>query len=54
MKFSDWASKRSNFLSAGDFEHAGDILEWIAQEPEEVAEGKFVRIAVQWGWAGQA
>ena len=54
MKFSDWEFKTSNFLSAGDYQHAEDILEWIAQEPEDVAEDKFDRIAVQRGWAGQA
>ena len=54
MKFSDWEFKMSNLLSAGDYEHAGDILEWIAQEQEDVAEDKFDRIAVQRGWAGQA
>ena len=54
MKFSDWESETSNFLSARDHEHAEDILEWIAQEPEDVAEDKFDRIAVQRGWAGQA
>ena len=47
MKFSDWEFKMSNFLSAGDYEHAGDILEWITQEQEDVAEVKFARIAVQ-------
>ena len=45
MKFSDWEFEMSNFLSAGDNEHAGDILEWIAQEQEDVAEDKFDRIA---------
>ena len=54
MKFSDWESETSNFLSARDYEHAEDILKWIAQEPEDVAEDKFDRIAVQRGWAGQA
>ena len=49
MKFSDREFKMSNFLSAGDHEHAGDILEWIAQ-----AEDKFDRITVRRGWAGQA
>ena len=44
----------SNFLSAGDHDHAGEILEWTAQEQEEVTEDKFDRIAVQRGWAGQA
>ena len=44
----------SNFMSAGDYEHAGDILEWIGQEQEDVAEDKFDRIAVQRRWAGHA
>ena len=30
-----------------------DILEWIAQEQEDVAEEKFDTIAGQRGWAGQ-
>ena len=54
MKLSDWELEKSNFLGAGDKEHTGDILEWIAQEQEDVAEDKFDRIAVQRGWAGQA
>ena len=54
MKFSDWEFKMSNFLSAGDHEHAGDILERTTQEQEDVAEDKFDRIAVQRGWVGQA
>ena len=54
MKFSDWNFKMSNFLSAGDYEHAGDIWEWVAQEQEDVAEDKFDRIAMQRSWAGQA
>ena len=29
VKFSDWEFRMSNFLSAGEDEHAGDILEWI-------------------------
>ena len=53
-KFSNWEFKMSNFLSAGDYEHAGDILEWIAQEQEDVAEDTFDRIAAQRGWDGQA
>ena len=32
MKFSAWEFEMSNFLSAGDHEHAGDIMEWITQE----------------------
>ena len=44
----------SKFLSAGDHEHAGDILEWIAQEHEDVAADKFYMLAWQGGWAGQA
>ena len=32
MKFSDWEFKMSDFLSGGDYGHAGDILEWITQE----------------------
>ena len=28
MKFSDWEFEMSNFLPAGDYEHAGDVLEW--------------------------
>ena len=44
----------STFLSAGDYDHAGEILEWIAQEQEELTEDKFDRIVVQRRWAGQA
>ena len=51
MKFSDWVFKMSNFVSAGDYKHAGDVLEWIAQEQEDVAEDKFDRIAGQRRWA---
>ena len=42
----------SNLLSAGDDKHEGDILEWIAQEQEDVAEDKFDKIAApRWmGW----
>ena len=54
MKFSDWEFKMSNFLSAGDCEHAGDIMEWITQEHNDVDEDKFDRFAVQRGWVGQA
>ena len=54
MKFSDWEFKVSNCLSAGDYEHAGDILERIAQEREDVADDKFDRIAAQRRLAGQA
>ena len=39
----------SNFLSARDCGHAGDILEWITQEQEDAADDKFDRIAVQRG-----
>ena len=31
MKSSDWEFEMSNFLRARDYEHAGDILEWITQ-----------------------
>ena len=51
MKFSDLGFKMSNFLSAGDYEHAGNILEWIAKEQEEVSEDKFDRIEGQRKWA---
>ena len=44
----------SNFFSAQDYEHAGDILEWITQEQEDVDEDKFDMLAVQHRWAGQA
>ena len=54
MKFSDWEFKMLNFLSAGDHEHAGDILERTTQEQEDVAEDQFDMIAVQRGWVGQA
>ena len=54
MKFSDWNFKMSNLLSAGDYEHTGDIWEWFAQEQEDAAEDKFDRIAMQRSWAGQA
>ena len=40
MKFSDWEFEMSNFLSAGDNEHAGDILEWITQEQDDVDEDR--------------
>ena len=53
MKFSDWEFKMSNFLSAGDYEHAGDIMAWITQE-HDVDEDKFDRVAAQRGWVGQA
>ena len=54
MKISDREFRMSNFLSAGDYEHVGDILEWIAQEQEDAAKDKLDRIAVQRGWAGHA
>ena len=54
MKFSDWNFKMSNLLSAGDYEHAGDIWEWVAQGQEDAAEDRFDRIAMQRSWAGQA
>ena len=54
MKFSDWKFKMSNLLSAGDFEHAEDIWEWVAQGQEDAAEDKFDRIEMQRSWAGQA
>ena len=39
-------------MSAGDYEHAGDIPEWIAHQQEDVAEDKFDRIAgpAMMGW----
>ena len=54
MKFSDLEFEMSNFLSAGDYEHAGEILEWITQEQEDVDKDKFDQPALQRGWAGQA
>ena len=54
MRFSDLEFEMSNFLSAGDYEHAGDILEWITQEQEDVDKDKFDQLALQRGWAGQA
>ena len=54
MKFSDWEFEMSNLLSAGDCEHAGDIMEWIMQEQEVVAEDKFDMLALQRGWGGPA
>ena len=47
MNFSDWEFKMSNFLSAGDYEHAGDILAWITQEQEDVTEDGFDMLASQ-------
>ena len=44
----------SRFSSVRDFEHAGDILEWVAEEQEDITEDKFDTIAVQRGWVGQA
>ena len=41
-------------MRAGDYEHAGDILEWIPQQLDDVLEDKFESIAMQRGWAGQA
>ena len=46
MKFSDWEFKMSNLLSAGACEHAGDILEWITQEQEDVADDKVFKVLV--------
>ena len=43
----------SNFLSAGDYEHAGDILEWITQQEDYVPGDRFDGIALQRGWAGR-
>ena len=54
MKFSDWEFKMSSFLSVRDHQHAGETLEWISQEQEDVAEDKFNRVALQRGWVGQA
>ena len=54
VKFSDWEFKISNFLSPGDYEHAGDILEWITQQEDDVPEDRFDVIALQRGWVGQA
>ena len=35
------------FLSAGDCEHAGEILEWITQEEEDAAENTFDLLELQ-------
>ena len=44
----------SNFLSAGDYEHAGEILELITQQEDDVPDDRFDGIALQRGWAGRA
>ena len=54
VKFSDCEFKMSNFRSAGDYEHARDILEWITQQESDVPEDKFDGIALQRGWVEQA
>ena len=54
MMFSDWECEMSNFLSAGDYEHAGDIPRWITQEQEDVTEDEFDVLASQRGWVEQA
>ena len=38
VKFSDWEFEMSNFLSAGDYVHAEDILEWTIQQENDVPE----------------
>ena len=50
VKFSDWAFEMSNFLSAGDYEHNGNILKWITQQENDVPEDKFDGITLQRGW----
>ena len=44
----------SNFLSDGDYEHAGDILEWIMEDKKDVDEDKFDLLAFAAGmrWTG--
>ena len=54
MKFSDRNFKTSNLFSVGDYEHAGNMWDWVAQEQEDVAEDKFDKIAMQWRWTGQS
>ena len=50
----DCMFEMSNFLSAGEYEHAGESLERITQEEEDVAEDEFDLLALQRGWGGQA
>ena len=51
IKFADWEFKMTHFLSAGDCEHSGEILEWITQEQEDAAENTFDMLALQRvGW----
>ena len=45
VQFSVMEFKRPNFLSAGDHEYAGDIVEWIVQEQKDVTEDKFDTVA---------
>ena len=47
VKFSEWGFKMSNFLSAGDYEYAGNILECITQHEDDVRD----RNAARMGWA---
>ena len=54
MKFSDWEFEMSNFVSAGAYDHAGDILEWISQEQKDVTEDEFDFHATQRGWRVQS
>ena len=42
------------FLSIGDYEHAGDILEWITQQQDDLPEDRFDAITLQRGWVRQA
>ena len=51
VKLSDWEFEMSNFLSARDYEHEGDILERITQQQADVPEDRFDAIALQRGWS---
>ena len=46
VKFSDWEFKMSNFWSGGDYEHAGDIMDCITQQRDDVPEDRFDAIAL--------
>ena len=54
MKFAKLELKMSNFLSAGNNGHAGDILEWITQDQDDVDEDRFDTVAMRRGCVGQA
>ena len=53
VKFTVWEFNVANFLSAGDYEHAADILELVAQANEDVDEDMLEDVAQDRGWDGQ-